>query len=250
MSAVRNAQTRQSEAARDGERMVDAARQRGSADEVKSRGRPPSEEKRQRILAAATRLFTEQGYEGTSVDDIAAAAGVSKQTVYSHYGSKERLFGVAVSEKCRESGVDADLIDPDAPPESLMPRIARQFVALVKSPEALRVYAICTNSTDTHPRISELFYRHGPKKTVDALAGYLREQSRTGRLAIDDPEAAAWQFFCMLKGEAHLRAQFGLPPVSDEQEQDYIDRCVAMFLRAYDPAAASGDHTAPNRSDR
>jgi len=204
-----------------------------TARELKPRGRPRSEEKRRRILEAATRLFTEQGYEGTSVDDIAAAAGVSKQTVYTHYESKENLFGVAVAEKCKSSGLDADLIDPDEPPASFIPRIARRFVDLVKSPEALRVYAICTGSADTHPRIAELFYTHGPRKTVDVLAAYLRVQADAGRLVVEDADAAAWQFFCMLKGEAHMRAQFGLAPLPAAEEQAYIDRCVDMFLKAY-----------------
>ena len=199
----------------------------------KSRGRPRSEAKRQDILEAATRLFTEQGYDGTSVDDIAAEAGVSKQTVYSHFGNKEHLFGVAVAEKVRESGLDDEGIDASEPPEVLLPRFARQFVGLVKSPEALRIYAICTNSTDSHPRISELFYRHGPLKTVEVLAGYLDAQHRTGRLELGDPKAAAWQFFCMLKGEAHMRAQFGLEPLDADEEDAYIDQCVRMFLRAY-----------------
>lgn len=205
------------------------------AKELRSRGRPRSEEKRLDILAAATHLFTVQGYEGTSVDDIAAEAGVSKQTVYSHFGNKENLFGVSVSEKCRASGVDADVIDMAMPPELLIPQIARRFVALVKSPEALRVYAICVNSTESHPRIAELFYQHGPQKTVDVLSAYLARQSREGRLAVDDPDAAAWQFFCMLKGEAHMRAQFGLEALPAAEEEDYIDRCVDMFLRAYAP---------------
>jgi AcrR family transcriptional regulator len=206
-----------------------------TAKALRNRGRPPSEEKRRDILAAATRLFTEQGYDGTSVDDIAEAAGVSKQTVYSHFGNKERLFGVAVSEKCRDSGVDGDMIDHDAPPEELIPQIARRFVALIRSPEALRVYAICVSSTESHPRIAELFYLHGPKQTVDVLADYLRHQADAGRLAVEDADAAAWQFFCMLKGEAHMRAQFGLAPVPAEEEEAYIDRCVDMFLRAYAP---------------
>lgn len=199
----------------------------------RTRGRPRSEAKRRDILAAATRLFTEQGYDGTSVDDIATEAGVSKQTVYSHFGNKERLFGVAVAEKVRDSGVDDEGVDVREPPEVLLPRIARQFVKLVKSPEALRVYAICVNSTESHPRISELFYRHGPLKTVEVLAGYLETQKRAGRLAPGDSRAAAWQFFCMLKGEAHMRAQFGLEPLDAAEEGEYIDRCVRMFLRAY-----------------
>ena len=48
-----------------------------------------------------------------------------------------------------------------------------------------------------------------------------------------DPKAAAWQFFCMLKGEAHMRAQFGLEPLDAAEEDAYIDHCVRMFLRAY-----------------
>ncbi len=206
--------------------------------ETRTRGRPRSEEKRRRILEAATRLFTEQGYEGTSVDDIAAAAGVSKQTVYSHYESKENLFGVAVSEKCKASGMDRSVIDMEQPPEVLVPDVARKFVDLLKSPEALRIYAICTSSTGSHPRISELFYRYGPKKTVDVFADYLRRQNDTGQLAVPDPDIAAWQFLCMLKGEAHMRAQFGLEPLSEDREQAYIDHCVAVFLRAYAPRQA------------
>jgi AcrR family transcriptional regulator len=200
---------------------------------TRPRGRPPSKKKRQMILDAATRLFTEQGYEGTSVDDIAQEAGVSKQTVYSHFGSKENLFGLAVADKCRSSGVDEDAIDMEQPPDTMLPRVARSFVELVKSREALRVYAICTNSVESHPRIAELFYVHGPLRTVDVLSAYLRRQVELGRLAIADTDAAAWQFFCMLKGEAHMRAQFGLVPSPEWEEAAYIDSCVRMFLAAY-----------------
>lgn len=203
------------------------------------RGRPPSKKKRQGILDAATRLFTEQGYEGTSVDDIAIAAGVSKQTVYSHFGSKENLFGLAVADKCRSAGVDENAIDMEQPPERMLPLVARSFVGLVKSREALRVYAICTNSTESHPRIAELFYVHGPKRTVDVLSAYLKAQVELGRLAVDDTDAAAWQFFCMLKGEAHMRAQFGLSPAPEQEEDAYIDSCVHVFLTAYAIKGAS-----------
>ncbi|NRB70683.1 MAG: TetR/AcrR family transcriptional regulator [Xanthomonadales bacterium] len=203
----------------------------------RSRGRPRSEKKRENILAAATRLFTDRGYDGVSVDDIAQAAAVSKQTVYTHFDSKENLFGLAVAEKCRSSGMDAEAIDKNEPPETVIPALARRFVDLVTSPEALRVYAICTNSADSHPRLAELFYRHGPMATVAVLEGYLAAQHRLGRLQVPEPHAAAWQLLCMLKGEAHLRRQFGLEPLSPAAEQAYIDRCVDVFLRAYGPVA-------------
>src|SRR3546814_12338908 len=59
-------------------------------------GRPKDMEKGSAILDAARRLFTSQGFDGTSMDQIAAGAGVSKPTVYSHYGDKETLFAAVV----------------------------------------------------------------------------------------------------------------------------------------------------------
>ena len=200
---------------------------------AKSRGRPRSEEKRREIMQAATELFTEKGYVGTSVDDIAALAGVSKQTVYSHYGSKEALFGLAVSTRCKNSGFDQDTIDPAIAPEIMLPQIARSFVGLVLSREAMRVYRVCTGSAETHPELGQLFYKHGPLQTVQVVSQYLAAQNEVGTLHMEDPEQAAWQFLCMLKAEGQMRVQFKMEHLSEAELNTYIENCVAMFLRAY-----------------
>ena len=67
-----------------------------------SPGRPKDLGKRAAILEAAKRLFSDQGFDGASMDQIAAEAGVSKLTVYSHFGDKEALFSAAVRAKCEE----------------------------------------------------------------------------------------------------------------------------------------------------
>ena len=205
-----------------------------------SRGRPRSQRKRREILAAAIDLFTRHGYDGASVDDIAAAAVVSKQTVYSHFGSKEQLFGLAISTRCRESGIDPDDLPLDLPPERMLPETARNFIELLTSPGATRVYAVCTGSAETRPELGRLFFRHGPQQTVEALARYLAAQHRAGTLNVPDPEAAAWQFLGMLKGEAQMRVQFRLEPLAPAELERYLDSCVAMFLRAYAPAENRG----------
>lgn len=187
-------------------------------------------------MQAAIELFTRNGFDGTSVDDVASAAGVSKQTVYSHYGSKENLFGLAISTKCRQSGIDADGLDLSEPPELALPKIARQFSSLVTSPEATRVHAVCTGSSENHPELGRLFFNYGPKQAVEALEHYLRAQQVAGRLRIEDPSHAAWQLLSMLKAEAQLRIQFRLAPLSKRAAEAYIDSCVAMFLRAYAPS--------------
>lgn len=203
-------------------------------DKARSPGRPRSEEKRVQIMNAAIELFTTNGYEGTSVDEIAARAGVSKQTVYSHYGCKETLFGLAVSTKCKSSGMDAEDIDPAVPPEQMLPELARSFIELITSPEAVSVHAICTISADSHPELGKAYFERGPLATVRAVADYLAAQHRTGRLCVDNPEHAAWQLLCMLKAEAQMRAQFNLDAKDPNDLEDYVNSCVAMFLRAYD----------------
>lgn len=180
-------------------------------------------------------LFPEKGFESTSVDDIATAAGVSKQTVYSHFGSKENLFALAVSTKCKESGIDPGAVDPDVPPEQMLPEIARRFLQLINSPEAIRVHCVCTASADSHPELGGLFFRHGPLEAVDVVEAYLAAQDRAGRLRIENPRHAAWQLLCMLKAESNMRLQFNLEPLPKRDLDRYASDCVRMFLRAYAP---------------
>ena len=203
-------------------------------DKARSPGRPRSEEKRVQIMNAAIELFTHNGYEGTSVEEIASRAGVSKQTVYSHYGCKETLFGLAVSTKCKSSGINADDIDPAIPPERMLPELARSFIDLITSPEAVSVHAICTVSAETHPELGKTYFERGPLATVRAIADYLEAQHRAGRLHVENPEHAAWQLLCMLKAEAQMRTQFNLEEQDPADLQEYMASCVSMFLRAYE----------------
>lgn len=186
-------------------------------------------------MRAAIILFTEKGYEGTSVDDIAQRAGVSKQTVYSHYSNKETLFALAVEAKCRESGVGPDEIDPNIPPRTLLLDMGRRLMRLLTSPEAVRVHCVCTASADTYPELGRLFFEHGPLQTVKVFAEYLQAQNERNRLEIEDSNRAAWQFISMLKGEAQMRAHFNLKRQSEEELDAYIKSCVEVFLRAYAP---------------
>ncbi|NLB59089.1 MAG: helix-turn-helix transcriptional regulator, partial [Gammaproteobacteria bacterium] len=67
-----------------------------------SPGRPKDLAKRAAILDAAERMFLQHGFEGVSMDQIATAAGVSKLTVYSHFGDKDALFTEAAKAWCEQ----------------------------------------------------------------------------------------------------------------------------------------------------
>ena len=200
-------------------------------------GRPKDLEKRAAILNVAKRLFTTQGFDATSMDAIAAAAGVSKLTVYSHFQDKERLFAAAVECVCAEQmPAEIFLADLKGPIRKQLVTIAKAFFALITSDEAVAVHRTIVANARQSPKLAELFWEAGPKRTQRAFESFLREEVQGGTLDIPDLHRAATQFFCLLKGELHARMEFGCCGQVGEQEiDDHIEATVDFFLRAYTP---------------
>jgi len=200
-------------------------------------GRPKDLEKRAAILQAAKRLFTTQGFDGTSMDAIANAAGVSKLTVYSHYQDKERLFIAAVECVCQEQmPSEIFLADLKGPIRKQLLTIARAFFSLVTSEEALAVHRTMVANAQQSPKLAQLFWEAGPKRTQEAFESFLRDEVKAGKLEITDLHRAATQFFCLLKGECHARMEFGCGEALSQREiDDHVNATVDMFLRAYAP---------------
>ena len=198
-------------------------------------GRPKDLGKRAAILVAATQMFTSQGYEGTSMDQIAASAGVSKLTVYSHFGDKEALFAAVVRAHCETQLPDA-LFAP-TPGTALRDRllaIARGFYAMINTPESVAGHRMLCTPQLAGSALSRLFWEAGPQRVHDAFAALLVRRIQAGELAIDDVPRAAGQFFALLKGEPHARRVFGCcegePAPAIEA---HLVAAVDMFLRAY-----------------
>lgn len=197
-------------------------------------GRPKDMGKREAILVAARALFLEQGYSGASMDGIAAAAGVSKLTVYSHFGDKEGLFNAAVHATCNQLVPDTLFVtDTQASLREQLLGIGRAFFALVSSPEALATQRIML-STSTDDRTRTLFWQAGPARMTAALGNALAPRVAAGELDIDDLELAAGQFFCLIKGELHSSMMCGLSsPLSPGAAERHVAATVDLFIRAY-----------------
>ena len=197
-------------------------------------GRPKDLEKGAAILEAAKRLFIAQGFDGTSMDQIAAGAGVSKLTVYSHFGDKETLFAAAAKAYC-EQKLPSTLFEahPEVPLRERLMQIARAFFTMVSAPEAVAGHRIlCTPQMADSP-IPRMFWEAGPKRVQHAFAGLLRARVAAGELAIDDVDRAASQFFTLLKGEPHAQLVFGCGCEGSGDLQAHLDASVDLFLRAY-----------------
>ncbi|KAF1705729.1 TetR/AcrR family transcriptional regulator [Pseudoxanthomonas suwonensis] len=197
-------------------------------------GRPKDLAKRAAILDAAKRMFLEQGYQGVSMDQIAAAAGVSKLTVYSHFGDKETLFSEAIAAKCREVLPDELLLNPpEGPLRAQLVAIGHAFFTLISSEEALRIHRMMNTGTGEEA-LRLLFWNAGPRRVQDVFAQFLQARVDEGQLRIDDVPLAASQFFSLLKGELYSRMSCGLCGApAPEQLARHLEATADFFLRAY-----------------
>ena len=198
-------------------------------------GRPKDLEKGSAILEAARQLFTAHGYDGASMDQIAAEAGVSKLTVYSHYGDKETLFAEVVKSFC-EQQLPASLFEPrpELPLRERLLAIARAFFAMISSADAVAAHRILCSPRMADSHLPALFWDAGPQRVQDAFAGLLRARIAAGELEIADVERAAAQFFILLKGQPHARMMFGCCGNLQRAEAErHVVATVDLFLRAY-----------------
>jgi len=200
-------------------------------------GRPKDPAKRLAILEAAKRLFMRNGYDGSSMDAIAAEAGVSKLTVYSHFTDKETLFACAVESKCQEQLPPLFFeLGPDSSIEQALLAIGRGFNALVNSEESLAMHRLMVAQGGQNPQLSRLFFNAGPQRVIDAMRHLLEQANARGQLRVNNTEHAAEHFFCLIKGGCNLRLLMGLcEPPSGRETEEHVQEVVQLFVRAYRP---------------
>jgi len=199
-----------------------------------SRTRTRSEEKRAKIMEAAADLFTEQGFSSTSMDKIAERAGVSKQTVYSHFGSKEGVFSASIEAKCILNSLSSEFFLQQAPTAHIMMELARHFNDLLLSNDTIRIMRLCCANAESHPEVSELLYSAGVENLHRLLSDFLAQRAAGGELDIPNTDAAANQFLFMINGDEAFRARLGLEPkLSNQEQDDYLKSSVRIFLKGY-----------------
>jgi len=207
-----------------------------------------SERKRAAILAAATNVFLEKGYLGTSMDEIATLAAVSKQTVYKHFADKQRLFSEIVTSTVNEAGdrvhtevhglADSTGIERD------LRLLARRQLRLVMQPQVLKLRRLVIAEAGRFPELGRIFYERGPARTIAALTSAFEQLAARGLLSLDDPQLAAehfnWLVMSIPLNRSMLLGEDTTPNAKDLRH--YADAGVRAFLSAYgaEPSASRG----------
>ncbi|HKS93194.1 MAG TPA: TetR/AcrR family transcriptional regulator [Gammaproteobacteria bacterium] len=191
--------------------------------------------KRETILEAARKLFLEVGFGAASMDAIADAAKVSKQTVYNHFGSKEELFAAMVRETCDTMTLAFAEAAKDGNPEKTLRSIARRFMDMVFDEDKLALHRTLMAEVSRFPELGRSFYQSGPAVIRQFLADYFKEQNRRGTLKVDNPQVTAEQFISMVTS-CRLRSELGVEPVPNaEVREQHINNAVSLIMRACAP---------------
>ena len=196
-------------------------------------GRSKSAEKATAILHAAADVFLEQGFEASSMDDVARTAGVSKQTVYSHFNNKEGLYQAIIQHKCDEYGLGPAIFDATADCRQNLLHFGERLMELLISEPVVKMDRLCIANAAERPTLSALYYEAGPDEVCGLLERFLRQRCADNELAIDDVSLAVKQFIGLLKGDIYTRAIWNLPVPGPAERKHYLDASVSLFLKGH-----------------
>jgi TetR/AcrR family transcriptional regulator, mexJK operon transcriptional repressor len=196
-------------------------------------GRPLDTAKRAAILAAARMLLIERGPQ-VSLEAIALQAGVSKQTIYNSWPSKQALFGAMTAERLDALTEPLLQVDAQAPLRDVLESLALRYLALIYEPQSLAVLRAMAADEVWRQDYGHAFFIKGPALSYDRLSAYLNLQMQNKQLDIEDIPLATEHFFALLRGNFHMRVLFGFATPPDVAEQARrAKQGVALFLKAY-----------------
>jgi TetR/AcrR family transcriptional regulator, mexJK operon transcriptional repressor len=189
--------------------------------------RPSSARKRAAIIDAARGLFLREGYERTSMDDIAAAAGVSKPTVYEHFGDKEGLFSVIVGASVEALVQTIDLaateeLTADRPLAPALLGFVRRVVGDAISSSDYTVIRVLLGSE--HPVAG--LERQSEETAHAMFSHHFAALADAGRIVTRNPGRAAQHFVALTLS---LATEHGSDDDTDQVLEDGVD----AFVRAY-----------------
>jgi AcrR family transcriptional regulator len=217
--------------------------QENSCTERRSRGRPPlrsDEETRRIVFDAARQAFASDGYAATSTEELARRAGISTKTLYRLFPAKAVLFEEMCSDRLDRLLSDIHLKANDDVDIETGLRAALQACAdLALDPEVVALQRMVLQQSATFPDLAANFYRDGIARTAAALAGWLRDQVKKKRVALDNVDDAAGMMIGMMVSapqRAAIYASLTLP--SREEIERRAQACADLFLNGCRVTAA------------
>ncbi len=197
---------------------------------------------RQEILDTALNLFSVQGYEASSVSQIAEAVGIRKASVYSHFGSKQEILNALVQEVLGEYSrhsifTQVDWDDPafmkngqDLTPETILQTVLGQIRYILHDPQISKSRKMLTIEQFQNPELSALQTKQNYTDVMRYFTGFVRFLVRQGKLTDNDAEVMAAQFCLPISVWINLCDR---EPGREDEVMELIARHVRQFFKMY-----------------
>jgi AcrR family transcriptional regulator len=190
--------------------------------------------KRRQILAGASKVFMDLGFDGASMGEIARAAGVSKGTLYVYFADKSRLFEAIVQEEALEQGKVAFNFDPERDVATTLREFGQAYIELLCRPGGGSAIRTVMAIAERMPDVGRRYYENVLEKNINRFAVYLEAHVAAKELVIDDCQLAASQFMLTCQAALFLPLIFqAAPPPSAERIAEVVESATRMFLAAY-----------------
>jgi AcrR family transcriptional regulator len=201
-------------------------------------GRPKQAESAElddRLRKAAVETFLERGYDGTTMEAVAQAAGITKRTLYARYADKHTLFAAVIpwALSRHDWGEPNDGPDGEDLGAALM-RIGRSAVARAVDPAIVRLTRIAMNESARFPEFAKSARTLSWSPRLRAVVDLLRRHEAAGSVVIDDIELAAEHFLAMVSVMPARLAAFGVFRTRRDEER-HLEHAVELFLRGILP---------------
>jgi AcrR family transcriptional regulator len=199
---------------------------------------PPSEDsaREEEILQAAFDVFSEKGFHGARMLDVASRARASKATLYARYPSKEALFEALMAWSTRQGteALDAIAADPTLDPLAALHRFAAHLLALMLQPKKLALFRIAVAEGDRLSAVGRTYSAFTRDHGIERVRAIVSRLVKQGLIEIDDRAEFGHSFIGLLQGELFSRALLGTIPAPSREEIDrHAKRAVARLMRAY-----------------
>ena len=193
-----------------------------------------TDRKREAIIQAAISEFRAHGFDVTSMDRIAASAGVSKRTVYNHFPSKEELFAEILSQLWTRVSAELDIpYRADQPLREQLRQLLQGKLQLLADDNFLNLARVAIAATLHSPdRARNMVERMGERE--ESLTTWIRAAQADGRLKPVDPTFAAQQMHGLLKSFAFWpQISMGQPPLTSQAQTQVVESAMDLFLAGY-----------------
>jgi TetR/AcrR family transcriptional repressor of mexJK operon len=205
--------------------MTPTSKQRGP-------GRPKSLAKRQQIMSCASELLLSLGYSNTSMEAVAKASGVSKQTVYSHFNNKDELFNAVIENKCKMYQVEeASVCINTQPLVEILNNIGLSIIRLLNDDNVIAMYKVVIGESKQDSRVAQLFYDAGPLHSINMVSKLFAEHPQS-HLSKASAREASLDFFNLLKSDFHMLGILHLPYELSQAQQKQLAQTVAAKMIA------------------